>query len=100
MIVASKDIVFHKNTFIWIAIFTGAILLIPLIAMQFTDEVNWSIADFVVMSLLLFGMGSLFVLISRKTAKKHRVYLALIFLVAFLYIWAELAVGVFTSLGD
>jgi len=100
MVVASKDIVFHKSIFAWIAIFTGAILLIPLIAMQFTNEVNWGLADFIVMGLLLFCMGALFVLISRKIAKTQRVYLALFFVAAFLYIWAELSVGIFTSLGE
>ena len=33
------------------------ILLIPLIAMLFTDEVNWTLLDFVVGGALLFGTG-------------------------------------------
>ena len=33
------------------------VLLIPLIAMQFTDEVNWSGGDFVFAALLLLGVG-------------------------------------------
>lgn len=93
-------IAFQQKAFLWIAIFTGVILLIPLIAMQFTDEVNWGIADFIVMACLLFGMGSLFVLVSRRAQRKHHAVIAIVFTVLVLYIWAELAVGVFTNLGS
>ncbi len=31
------------------------LLLIPLMAMQFTDEVNWTLSDFVVAGALLLG---------------------------------------------
>jgi hypothetical protein len=37
------------------------ILLIPLIAMQLTDEVNWTVLDFVVAAALLFCYGLLIV---------------------------------------
>jgi hypothetical protein len=49
---------------------TGALLSIPLIAMQFTDEVAWTLFDFVVMGMLLSGTGSLIVLASRKIRTK------------------------------
>ncbi|MCP4144438.1 MAG: hypothetical protein GY752_04045 [bacterium] len=91
---------FSKSAFFWVAIVTGVILLIPLVAMQFTDEVNWDIADFIVMSFLLFSMGSLFVLVSRRVHRKHRVVIGIILAIVLLYIWAELAVGIFTGLGS
>jgi hypothetical protein len=36
------------------------ILMIPLIAMQFTDEVNWSPFDFAAAAALLFGAAGIY----------------------------------------
>ena len=98
--IKSSDIIFHKFSFLWVALITGLILLIPLIAMQFTAEVNWKIMDFIIMGLLLYCMGSLFILTARAINKKYRLFTAAIFVSASLYIWAELAVGVFTNIGN
>ena len=95
-----NDAVSQNSIFLWIALATVAILLIPLVAMRFSTEVRWDTADFAVMGALLFGMASLFVLAARKAARKHRMLLGVIFVAAFLYIWAELAVGIFTNLGS
>lgn len=86
--------------FAWIAAGTLALLLVPLLAMQFTTAVSWGVADFIVMGLLLFGTGSLYVLVARRVAPGRRAIIAAAFAIAFLYIWAELAVGVFTRLGS
>ncbi|NND45985.1 MAG: hypothetical protein HKN58_11745 [Xanthomonadales bacterium] len=74
--------------------------MIPLIAMQFTEEVAWDATDFIVMGLLLFGIGSLFVLLSRRVRRPQRFVVGIGCAVLFLYLWAELAVGVFTNLGS
>ncbi len=95
-----KNMIFGIRASIRIAIATCLILLVPLFAMQFTDEVNWDKSDFIVMGFLLFSTGNLFVLISRKLPRKYRVIIGAMLLVAFLYIWAELAVGIFTNLGS
>lgn len=72
------------------------ILLIPLIAMQFSDEVNWDLMDFVVADLLLFGTGLIFDLMLRKVNKPSiRIVLGITLLLLFFLIWAELAVGIF-----
>lgn len=96
----STGIIYRKSAFVWLATVTAVILLIPLVAMQFTDEVNWTAADFFVMSFLIFSIGSLFILVARRTDRKYRVVIALLLATVLLYIWAELAVGIFTGLGS
>ena len=87
----------NKNIII-IALATILILMIPMVAMQFTDEVDWSPADFVIMGVLLFSTGLTFELVSRKIrTTANRVVFGIILATLFLLIWAELAVGVFGS---
>ena len=72
------------------------LLLVPLIAMQVTNEVNWSLPDFVVMGILLFGTGLMCELVMRKVKRtSYRLALVGTILIVFLLIWAELAVGIF-----
>ena len=74
----------------------ASLLLIPFIAMQFTNEVNWSVFDFLVMGVLLTGVGVLFDVVLRKvTNKNNRIAIITIIIIAFLLVWAELAVGIF-----
>lgn len=78
-------------------IVTVAILLsIPLIAMQFTNEVNWDLTDFIVAGVLLLGTGLLCEFVMRKVTKTtHRIALCGIILLLLALIWIELAVGIF-----
>lgn len=72
------------------------LLLIPLVAMQFTDEVLWSLADFILTAVLLLGTGFLFDVVLRKVKKKrYRLLFCLGLLFLLLLFWAELAVGIF-----
>ena len=96
----TNDVMFQNSVFVWIALTTGAILLIPLIAMQFTTEVSWDETDFIVMGSLLFGSAGLFVLAARRAPRRHRVLIGSMFIAAFVYLWTELAVGVFFNLGS
>lgn len=72
------------------------LLLIPFIAMQFTDEANWTLFDFIVAGVLLLGTGLLCEVVLRKVKKRdHRIAVCAAILFAFFLIWAELAVGIF-----
>ena len=72
------------------------LLLIPLIAMQFTDEVNWGPLDFVVAGVLLLAAGLVIDLVLRKVKNtNYRIANIIALLIALLLIWAELAVGIF-----
>lgn len=74
------------------------ILLIPLIAMQFTTEVKWQLGDFVIMGILLLTTGVSIEILTRivKSAQLRVAFTLIILLILFL-IWAELAVGIFGS---
>lgn len=73
---------------------TLLILTIPLVAMQFTSEVNWSATDFIVMGLLLVGVGLAFVLITRHAGSfVYRLAGLAAIGSTFLLIWVNLAVG-------
>ena len=74
----------------------ASILLTPLIAMQFSDQVNWGVFDFIVGGILLFGSSFLIDLVIRKTReKKFRIFLFISIILALVLVWAELAVGIF-----
>ena len=93
----NKTVMITKNKrLVGIVLSAVLLLLVPLVAMQFTREVNWSPADFAVAGMLLFGTGLLceFVIRRVKTARS-RVILIVAILLALFLIWAELAVGIF-----
>ena len=74
----------------------GLLLIIPLIAMQLTDKVEWSLFDFIIMGTLLLITGLMGEIIFKKVKKyKHRVILYVIVAIIFFLIWVELAVGIF-----
>ncbi|RNC85158.1 MAG: hypothetical protein ED556_10520 [Winogradskyella sp.] len=72
------------------------ILLIPLIAMQFTQEVNWNFTDFIVAGILLYSAAiSINFVIGKKG--KSKVILIITILIILLLLWTEMAVGIFGS---
>lgn len=87
----------YKNKrLIGILIVIAFLLLLPLIAMQFTSEVMWTLSDFVIMGILLLVTGLAVELVLRKvptTSTRIVIVGAVLFL--FFLIWAELAVGIF-----
>ena len=86
----------QNKRLISVVLTSAILLLIPLIAMQFTDEVNWNLFDFIIAGTLLIGTGFLIELVLRKTKKiKYRIIIVTALLIVFLLIWAELAIGIF-----
>ncbi|MGB0513418.1 MAG: hypothetical protein ACPGJE_01105 [Wenzhouxiangellaceae bacterium] len=83
---------------IHVALATAAILLIPFVAMQFSNEVNWDLADFVVMAMLLSGAGMAFVLMARASSGfVFRAALGIAVVTGLLLVWVNLAVGIIGS---
>ena len=95
----NTDLIAQNKVIFWIAFATGLVLLVPLLAMQLTDEVAWSVSDFVTAGALLLGTGLMFVLATRKM-RKYRALLGVALAAALIYVWAELAVGIFTTWGS
>lgn len=74
------------------------LLFIPAIAMQFTEEVQWSLGDFMIMGLLLLFVGTTLEVLRKKikSSNRRRLWGLIVFIVFFL-LWAEMAVGIFGS---
>ncbi|GAB1462075.1 hypothetical protein [Pedobacter sp.] len=74
------------------------ILAIPLVAMQFTNELDWKLFDFVIMGTLLTITGLAIEVVTRKVkSSQWRFIICAIILFILFLIWAELAVGIFGS---
>lgn len=94
-------IAMQKKSILRIALATVVILLLPLLAMQFTDEVVWDLADFVVAGALLFGAGLTYELIARKAGHiAYRSAVGVAVAAALLLVWINLAVGIIGNEGN
>lgn len=81
-----------------IAFVTGALLLVPLVAMQFTKAVNWTGLDFAVAGCLLFASGVAYVLIAQSASHiAGRAAACIAVAAALMLIWVNLAVGIIGS---
>jgi len=85
-----------------IALATAIILLVPLLAMQFTEEVVWDLADFAVAGVLLFGAGLAYELVARKAAGNlaYRAAVGVAVAASLFLVWANLAVGLIGAEGN
>jgi len=74
------------------------LLLLPLVAMQFTDEVDWDLTDFITIGAMLFAACGAIEVAARATrSNAYRAAVAVAVAAAFLLIWINLAVGIIGS---
>ena len=94
----------NRNTYrsvVGVALATAFVLLIPLLAMQITDEVAWNLADFVFAGALIFGTGLAYVLMVSKAGNTaYRAAVGVALAAAFLLVWVNGAVGITDSDAD
>ena len=70
------------------------LLLLPAIAMQFTDDVDWTPGDFLAAAIMLIGSGIICELIVRRSRNNTYRFGAVLALgAAFLLTWSNAAVG-------
>ena len=87
----------NKRLVIFLAL-VAAILSVPLVAMLFTQDVNWNILDFAVAGSLLVGTALGIEYVLRRVQKSnYRILLAMSALLILILAWIELAVGIFGS---
>lgn len=76
----------------------AALLLVPLMAMQFTDEVQWTGSDFAIFgAMLAVPLGVLELAVRATGSMAYRAAVAVALGAAFLMTWANLAVGIIGS---
>lgn len=79
--------------YVWAGI--AMVLLAPLLAMQFTDQVRWTGFDFAVAATLLVGTLAIYELASRfVSSRRSRALVGSGLALLVLLIWAEGAVGI------
>ncbi|MFC0131857.1 hypothetical protein [Massilia eurypsychrophila] len=92
----SKDRPPLYKSILLVVLGAAAVLLVPLIAMQFTREVVWTPMDFVAAAVLLIGAGLMYLLPARLLRTTgSRIALGVVVAIALVLVWAELAVGIF-----
>ena len=94
-------IIMQNKNIVRIALITATILLVPLVAMQFTDEVNWGPGDFIIMGGLLLGVSLAYELVARRSKSTvYRVAFGVWLAAAFLLFWMNGAVGIIGNEGQ
>jgi predicted membrane channel-forming protein YqfA (hemolysin III family) len=82
----------------FLATITGLLLLVPLAAMQFTDEVIWTLSDFIFAGVMIFGSGLFYKFVTRQSKNiLYKVAIGFGLLTGFFLIWVNLAVGIVGS---
>ena len=74
------------------------VLLLPLLAMRFTEEVAWAPTDFAIFGAMLVGACGTYELAARATGNNaYRAAVGVALAAAFILVWMNLAVGIIGS---
>lgn len=77
---------------------TAGVLAIPLVAMQFTTEIIWTMSDFIFAGVLIFGTGLAYLLLTRTSGQvTYRLAVGCLLATTFLLLWVNGAVGIIGS---
>ena len=83
----------HARRAMWLAL--AALLIVPLIGMRLTSEVNWTASDFAAAALLLGTLGLVVEAATRFLHPRARRLSVAAAIAAVALVWAEGAVGLF-----
>lgn len=87
----------HKKLFFGLLL-VPLFLLVVFITMQFSEEVNWSFLDFLIMGILLSCTIMAIYFTAQKVPRtRNKIIVIAILVLLFILVWAELAVGIFGS---
>ena len=77
------------------------VFLVPFLAMQFTEDVAWDLADFAVFGTMLVGACGTYELAARLTDDTtYRLAVGVALAAAFILVWLSLGVGIIGRDGD
>ena len=78
-----------------VLLITGALLLVPFLAMQFGNQVQWTGSDFVVAGVLIATTGFAYEVLARKARDSaYRFGAGIAVVSALMLVWVNLAVGI------
>lgn len=90
-----NDFLMSNKIFLWGALATVLLLMIPFVGMLVSDGWQWGIMDFVFMGGLIFGAGATFVLVARQMNNLfYRLAVGIAGVAGFLLVWINVAVEI------
>jgi hypothetical protein len=89
------------STAVKILLPAALILMVPLLAMQFTNEVDWSFSDFIAAGVLIVSVGLAYEFaVKRISNPTYKTAIGAALATVLLLIWSNLAVGIIGSEGN
>jgi len=96
----AKEAMNTNRSTIGIVLAPASILLLPLLAMQFTDDMAWGVFDFVLAGVLLMGIGLVYALVRNAGDLAYRAAVGIAIATALFLVWMVGALGVIGETGD